>query len=203
MIMEKKNKMILAGCIVLTVLVAAVIVIVNAVSGKDESGKRLEGTSQEAEKPFGAFEVTDFDGNKVDESIFAEADVTMVNVWATFCNPCLDEMPHLAELSREYADQNVQIIGLCFDTLKSDGTVNEENVALAKEEIASTGADYMHLIPSKEMYVGLFDKVPGVPTTFFVDREGKLIGETVVGAKNKDDWAALLDEKLASVQEEK
>ena len=150
-----------------------------------------------------AYEVTDLDGKKVDKSIFREADVTMVNVWATFCNPCLEEMPYLAELSKEYDSKNVQIIGLCLDTIQPDGKINEENVSLAKEAVAATGADYLHLIPSMELYVGLYEYVPGVPTTFFVDQEGKLLGETVTGAKSKEDWAALLEEKLAMIQGEK
>lgn len=201
--MEKKNKIILIGCIIFVCVAAAVMVFVNQDAKKAEEGKRLPGTTKEAVKPFGEFEVTDLDGKEVDKSIFQEADVTMVNVWATFCNPCLEEMPYLAELSKEYDSKNVQIIGLCLDTIQPDGKVNEENVSLAKEAVAATGADYLHLIPSMELYVGLYEYVPGVPTTFFVDQEGKLLGETVTGAKSKEDWAALLEEKLAMIQGEK
>lgn len=201
--MEKKNKVILVGCIVLICIVAAVMVLVNRDAKKTEEGKRLPGTTKEAVKPFGAFEVTDLDGEKVSADIFQEADVTMVNVWATFCNPCLEEMPYLAELNKEYRDRNVQIIGLCLDTIQADGKINEENVSLAKEEVAATGADYLHLIPSMELYVGLYEYVPGVPTTFFVDKEGNLLGDTVTGAKNKEGWTELIEEKLAMVQEGK
>ena len=110
--MEKKNKIILIGCIIFACVAAAAMVFVNQDAKKAEEGKRLPGTTKEAVKPFGEFEVTDLDGKKVDKSIFQEADVTMVNVWATFCNPCLEEMPYLAELSKEYDSKNVQIIGL-------------------------------------------------------------------------------------------
>ena len=92
--MEKKNKIILIGCIILVCVVTAVMVLVNQDAKKTEEGKRLPDTTKEAVTPFGEFEVTDLDGKKVDKSIFQEADVTMVNVWATFCNPCLEEMPY-------------------------------------------------------------------------------------------------------------
>ena len=44
-------------------------------------------------------QMTDFDGNEVDKSLFEGHRPTMVNIWATFCNPCLSEMPELGELA--------------------------------------------------------------------------------------------------------
>ena len=58
--------------------------------------------TEESSKSGDVFEVmsmSDLDGNEVDSSIFADYDLTMINIWATFCNPCLSEMPELAELS--------------------------------------------------------------------------------------------------------
>ena len=52
----------------------------------------------------------DLEGNKVDsKELFAKAKVTMINVWGTFCSPCIMEMPDLGELSREYADKDFQV----------------------------------------------------------------------------------------------
>ena len=50
---------------------------------------------------FEDFTAQDLDGNTVDESIFADYEVTMVNLWGTFCGPCLQEMPDLGEISDE------------------------------------------------------------------------------------------------------
>ena len=49
-----------------------------------------------------AFEAKDMEGNEVTSGVFAESKLTMINVWATYCNPCLNEMPDLGELSGEY-----------------------------------------------------------------------------------------------------
>ena len=50
-----------------------------------------------------ALEGTGLDGSALPEDLLAKNGVTMVNVWATFCNPCLAEMPHLEELNNEFA----------------------------------------------------------------------------------------------------
>ena len=53
-------------------------------------------------KIFGSFTALDIDGTPTDQTIFADTKVTMVNMWATFCGPCIKEMPDIAELSKEY-----------------------------------------------------------------------------------------------------
>ena len=70
------------------------------------------------------FTATDLEGVEVDQSIFSDYKLTMVNVWATFCTPCINEMPDLGELAAEYSDQGVRIVGLVLDTLDSDGSID-------------------------------------------------------------------------------
>ena len=122
----------------------------------------------------------------------------MVNVWATFCTPCISEMPELGELADEYADKGVQIVGLISDVLNSDGSVSETQLDTAREIVSSTGADYVHIVPSTDLY-GLLYQITSVPTTFFVDETGAQVGYTYLGARDKAEWSAILDEVLAEV----
>ena len=94
----------------------------------------------------GQFSTTDLDGNPVDQTAFQDYDVTMVNIWTTYCGYCLDEMGALGELSREYADDGVRIMGMVTDVINSDGTLNESQMDLAREIVSSTGADYTHMV---------------------------------------------------------
>ena len=55
------------------------------------------------------FTAQDLEGNDVDDSIFDDYDVTMINVWGTFCGPCIQEMPDLGEISDEYADKGIRV----------------------------------------------------------------------------------------------
>ncbi|WP_343250986.1 TlpA family protein disulfide reductase [Diplocloster hominis] len=166
--------------------------------GAADAAKESEDNTQTAS--FQNFTTTDLDGNEVTQDIFADADLTMMNVWATFCDPCIREMPELGELSAEYKDKNVQIIGVAFDTLNQDMSIYQEQVDLAKEIAEKTGANYLHLIPSADLLqAGLMDIV-GVPTTYFFDKDGNQVGEAVVGSKNKEVWASIIDERLAMLQ---
>lgn len=54
---------------------------------------------------FASFTSMDLDGNEVNQSIISEADLTILNIWGTFCGPCISEMPDLGELADEYADK--------------------------------------------------------------------------------------------------
>lgn len=145
------------------------------------------------------FSTTDLDGNTIDQSILADYDLTMVNVWATFCGPCIEEMPALGELAAEYADKGVQIIGLVSDALDSDGAISDSQVGTAKEIVAQTDACYPHLLPSEDLY-GVLSQIYAVPTTFFVDSEGAQVGEAIVTALSKEDWITTIDSMLAEVQ---
>lgn len=56
----------------------------------------------ESEPIYITFEGTDLKGNPVSQEIFSQSKLTMVNVWATYCNPCPNEMPGLGELAAEH-----------------------------------------------------------------------------------------------------
>ena len=151
---------------------------------------------------FEDFTAQDLDGNEVDESLFADYDLTMINLWGTFCGPCLQEMPDLGEIADEYKDKGFQIVGICTDAVGNDGTSLPDVVSEAKEIAEETGADYLHILPTGEIFTDLLPRVSGVPTTIFVDREGKQVGLADMGAKSKDGWLKVIDEKLAQVQQE-
>ncbi|MDD2297243.1 MAG: hypothetical protein PHX79_05455, partial [Sphaerochaetaceae bacterium] len=54
-------------------------------------------------KSLAPFWTLDLEGNEITETIFSPYQLTLVNIWATFCSPCLQEMPALAELRNEFA----------------------------------------------------------------------------------------------------
>ena len=124
--------------------------------------------------------------------------LTMVNVWATFCTPCISEMPDLGTLAQEYEDQGVQVVGLVSDVIDMEGNLDQDQMELAREIVDSTSANYTHLVPSVDLY-GLLYQISSVPTTFFVDETGAQVGGTYIGAKDKDQWQEIIDQLLAEV----
>lgn len=154
--------------------------------------------SQEAYEAFlGDFRAYDLDGNEVDSSVFAEYEVTMINVWATYCGPCLNEMPELAALADEYADRGFRIIGIVIDAADGSGNAYDGAIDYAKSLAEETGADYLHLLPSETLTSAFLNGVYAVPTTVFVDENGIQLGEEYVGSKDKAGWAEVIEQMLA------
>lgn len=134
------------------------------------------------------------DGQTVNSAeLFAGAKVTMLNIWGTFCPPCLMEMPDLGQIAEDYAEADFRMVGLIHDVTAADSSTGE----LAVEQIAETGADYMHLIANEEIIKNVLFDVYAVPTTLFIDSEGKLLCSPVVGSNAYETWAAAIDELLA------
>lgn len=147
------------------------------------------------------FTSEDMEGNAVDRSIFDGKKLTMVNIWATFCSPCIREMPELAELNEEYAERGVQVVGIVVDLLDSKGEIDPELFADAEEIIDATGADYIHIVPSTSLIAAKLRYVYSVPETIFVDEHGNQVGGSYTGAKSKEQWAAIIDSLLLTLEE--
>lgn len=131
-----------------------------------------------------AFSGQDLEGNTVSSEILSSSKLTMINVWATYCNPCLREMPELGELAADYSPEEFQIIGIISDV--EEGS-EEKMKDYAADLVAKTGADYTHLLLNESLYFSLLTEVSAVPTTFFFDSEGNLLN-TIVGSMDKASW---------------
>lgn len=167
--------------------------------GSRSGGDSLS-TPQEGEGVLSHFTTVDLDNTPVDASIFADYRLTMVNVWATYCRPCLSEMPELGELDKECASQGVRVVGIVSDALNRDGSVSKSQLATAKELVSNTRADYLHILPSADLNE-LLSQIDSVPTTFFVDSTGRQVGNAYLGAKSKAKWAEIIEDTLLEVKE--
>jgi len=152
--------------------------------------------STEEEKYYLTFEANTVDGEAWNSDKFANSKMTMINVWGTYCSPCLNEMPDLGEIASEYDAADFQLIGVICDVMEGDG---EDAINNAKELIAETKAAYPHLLLNESLYVSFMGAVSAVPTTFFVRQDGSLIGY-LTGAQSKENWKMLIDQLLAELE---
>lgn len=155
-------------------------------------------TESGTEQQVYVFEFTDAvttEGEVMSADVFADSKLTMVNVWATFCGPCINEMPDLGEIAKSYDKTEFQMIGIVSDTVEGDAAMLSE----AKEIIEETGADYPHLLLNEELYVNLVGASDSVPTTYFFNQKGELLGY-LVGARSKGVWEEIIDELLDEVE---
>ena len=105
-------------------------------------------------------------------------------------------MPDLAKLNEENKDKNFEVVGIIIDILDQKGKVDSGIKANAELIIKKTGADYIHIIPSDEMNNGWLKDIQAVPTTIFVDSNGKQIGKPYVGSRSQKDWQKIIDKIL-------
>ena len=128
-------------------------------------------TQPEADQPepeeqslyLGVFEAQTLTGETVTETIFADADLTVINVWATFCSPCKEEMPVLAQLDREL--ENVQLLGIVTDVIDQTGTPDDAQVELALELADLADCGYPNLILNESLAMLGFAGLSAVPAT--------------------------------------
>ncbi|GAA0230424.1 TlpA family protein disulfide reductase [Metaclostridioides mangenotii] len=136
------------------------------------------------------FNTKTIDGKKIDSNIFKQNKLTMVNIWATYCGPCIEEMPDIQKLYEEVKDDDVNVIGLISDT------PDEDNEELAKQIISKKGVKYTNIIPDKSIENNILKDVSGVPVTVFVDRNGNIVGESLTGAHSKEEYKKEVQSRL-------
>ena len=121
------------------------------------------------------FETTDLDGNTVSsKDIFAQNKYTMINFWASWCGPCIGELPELEKLNKAFEEKGCGIVGVLTDGMDPVG------LADAKEIVGDAKVTYLNIIDS----MGLSEEldIQAVPTTIFVDSNGVIVGDAVLGA---------------------
>ena len=130
-------------------------------------------------------------GQAVSNDIFAAKKITVVNIWGTFCPPCIAEMPELGDMARTMP-ADAQIIGIVCDTT-ADTT---DRIQKAQDITGKADADFVNIVPDENL-LRFLENVDAVPTTIFVNSKGEVVGKAIIGADvkgYKDELAKLLKE---------
>ena len=156
--------------------------------------------SQNVATDLSNLQTMDIDGKEFSGKNFSDYDLTMVNVFATWCSPCVQEIPDLAEIQKEMKDKGVNIVGVVTDTVDQTGE-NQEALEKAKLIRERSKAEYPFLIPDKSNFNGRLSGIQAFPETFFVDKKGQIVGETYSGSHNKKAWSEIIEKELAKVKQ--
>ena len=121
------------------------------------------------------FAMMDIDGNIRNIKDW-DGQVIVLNFWATWCPPCLEEIPHFIEVQEQLQDKGLQIVGIAVD--------NEEDV---RQFASDTGMNYPVMAGEAEA-IGLSQKygnsIGGLPFSAIIDQNGK-ITHTITGELSK------------------
>ena len=164
-----------------------------------ENTKAFSTDSQNVATDLSNLQTMDIDGKEFSGKDFSDYDLTMVNVFATWCSPCVQEIPDLAEIQKEMKGKGVNIIGVVTDTVDQTGE-NQEALEKAKLIRERSKAEYPFLIPDKSNFNGRLSGIQAFPETFFVDKKGQIVGETYSGSHNKKAWLEIIEKELAKVK---
>ena len=178
--------------------VAAVVYIIVQASSKPEQGgdlkavargemRKLEAPAEATVAPSHAF--VDAAGRPVRIADF-KGKVVVLNLWATWCAPCVAEMPTLARLAASYAGKPVAVVALSVDSQKD---VDKARAFIARHPPLAFYSD-----PQMKMPFALTPQVSGMPTTLIYGADGLERGRLAGGA----DWSgpdarAVIDRVLA------
>lgn len=164
-----------SGRLFLTIFLVLVVAIPIILISLKEKGSHSRFTRPlQVGKPAPDFTFPDLDGRKVSLSEFI-GKVVLVNIWATWCPPCRDEMPSMQRLYERFSGEHFEILAVSID---ADG---REAVAPFMQKMNLT---FPALLDPKERIRSLY-KITGVPESFIIDRKGTLV-QRVVGPL---DWA--------------
>ena len=150
-------------------------------------------------KSVGKFETTGIDGKTYTEKVFSDYDLTLVNIFTTWCSPCVKEIPELQELYKEMKEKGVGVAGVVLDTTDEKGNQDEEAVKKAGILQEKTKAEYPFLIPDTTMMNGRLQGISAFPETFFVDKDGNIVGDTYTGSHTLDEWKEIVEKELKNV----
>ena len=150
-------------------------------------------------KTVGKFETKGVDGKDYTEKVFSDYDLTLVNIFTTWCSPCVNEIPELEKLYEEMKEKGVGVVGVVLDTVGDDGKQDDAAVKKAGVLQEKTKASYPFLIPDSTMMNGRLNGISAFPETFFVNKEGNIVGETYSGSHSLDEWKEIVEKELANV----
>ncbi|KPJ76377.1 MAG: hypothetical protein AMJ54_11860 [Deltaproteobacteria bacterium SG8_13] len=121
------------------------------------------------------FSLPDLSGKKVSLYEF-RGKVVLLNIWATWCAPCVEEMPSMEILHQKLKGEDFTILAVSIDESGAEAVI-----PFMKQHKLSFTA----LIDTKGSVKSLY-RTTGVPESFIIDREGLTV-EKVIGAR---DWAS-------------
>lgn len=148
---------------------------------------------------FSTMETTDLNGNKVTGADFSKNRLTLVNVWNTGCTPCVQELPILDKLNKEYAYKKVAIKGLYFDL---DPNLSEDTRQEINDVLADTKTEFQQILLTKEMLDSdLIKNLDAIPTTYLVDSKGNII-DVINSSSDYNGWKDIIEKGLKKVMKD-
>ncbi|MGL4451796.1 MAG: TlpA family protein disulfide reductase [Sarcina sp.] len=130
----------------------------------------------------------------INNDLFLKNKITMVNIWGTYCGSCIKELKDLQEIYDEFQVANVGVLGIIFDV--NDELKQKKALEKAVDVLQKNQITYPNILLDDNLKEEIKDKVFFVPTTIFVDKNGKVIGNIIENACSKAEYIEKIEEIL-------
>jgi thiol-disulfide isomerase/thioredoxin len=130
------------------------------------------------------FEAKTLEGEVVKEDVFEKSKITAINLWGTFCSPCIEEMPDLEKVYGTYNKEDFNIIGIVVD--------GEQSIT-AKEIVKKLGVTYTNIIADEKLSNDIVNKFDYVPATIFVNNKGEVLDTFIPGGTDEKSIKKIID----------
>lgn len=120
--------------------------------------------------------------------------VLLINCWATWCGPCMEEMPALVKLQQKYKERGLVVIGLSFD----------EQPAQYRQGLDKLGLNFVSVLAKQPEVASFLEKigpVKAIPVSFIVDAQGTIV-HRLEGSRTLEEFEAMLEPLLPAAAEE-
>jgi peroxiredoxin len=132
------------------------------------------------------FKLRDMSGKEVSLSDY-RGKVVLMNFWATWCQPCLVELPHLQEIYKELEKDGLVVLGISVDAPR--------DVSKVKPIVKTRGLEFPILLDKSSSVLSLYNPSQALPYNVLIDREGKVIWTKEAYAPGEEE---VIKEKIVS-----
>ena len=146
-----------------------------------------QASSEQEDIKFPEFNAKTVAGEEISSDIFKDSKLTVVNIWGSWCGPCVHEIPELQKLYENMKEKNVNVVGIAQDSGSDFDAV--------KEVLDKNNVTYHNIIPEGDVE-GFVMSLQAFPTTVFIDSNGNIVGG-IQGARDLEGFTKIVDEILA------
>lgn len=145
----------------------------------------------------GEMNTTDLYGNEVTGEIFSQYKLTYLNLWATWCPPCLNELPHIQAMheDEDFAERGLNVMGLLWEDSQS-------TVKSAIKTLKDKGCTYTNIRIGDDQQIKdlVNNSGDGIPVSYLLNSKGEVI-KFVVGGMTKAQMKSFIEQGFAMLEE--
>lgn len=145
---------------------------------------------------FESFSAKDIYGADQDENLILNARYTLVLIWSTTCNPCIEGMPKMEALYQEYKAIGVNVLGIVVNLQDQEGNPIPATIADAVSIAEVKGVTFPNIMIPAPVMDFIYSEIQYTPTAFFVDQSGTIVGDLVIGEQEYQYWSDAIEKLI-------